>query len=200
MAADFMAHQVQFRNSLLVVTLLFIIGCSNSTGGPGKPLMINSATSNLQMVNGILNLDNRLFTGIVYTLPGENDTAEIAGFLDVKENGIRKRYYPNGQLKEIREFESGNKVGTYLAWWENGRKKMEHYFDKDEYEGTCREWNYEGGLVKEMNYKKGFEEGSQKMFYDNGKVKVNYIMINGRRYGLLGTKNCVNVSDSVFKN
>lgn len=54
--------------------------------------------------------------------------------------------------------------------------------------------------MKEMNYKKGFEEGSQKMFYDNGKVKVNYIMINGRRYGLLGTKNCVNVSDSVFKN
>lgn len=127
-----MAHQVQFRNSLLVVTLLFIIACSNSTGGPGKPLMINSATSNLQMVNGILNLDNRLFTCIVYTLfPGGNDTAEIAGFLDVKENGIRKRYYPNGQLKEIRVFESGNKVVTYLAWWENGRKKMEYYFDTD---------------------------------------------------------------------
>jgi hypothetical protein len=112
-----MAHQVQFRNSLLVVTLLFIIGCSNSTGGPGKPLMINSATSNLQMVNGILNLDNRLFTGIVYTLfPDGNDTAEIAGFLDVKENGIRKRYYPNGQLKEIREFESGYIPGMVGKW------------------------------------------------------------------------------------
>ena len=49
-----------------------------------------------------------------------------------------------------------------------------------------------------MNYVKGHEEGSQKMYYDNGKIRSNYTIIAGRRYGLLGTKNCVNVADSVF--
>jgi antitoxin component YwqK of YwqJK toxin-antitoxin module len=50
-----------------------------------------------------------------------------------------------------------------------------------------------------MHYKKGYEEGLQQFYYDNGKVKANYFMKAGRRYGLLGTKNCVNVSDSIFK-
>lgn len=196
-----MAHRAQLRNSLSLLIFLIVIGCNPSSKKKGVPVYINSVNRNLKMDNGILFLNNRLFSGIVYTLfSSGKDTAETAGFLEGKENGFRKRYYPNGQLKEVREFENGFKVGTYRAWWDNGRKKLEYNFANDEYEGTCREWNYEGGLVKEMNYKHGYEDGPQKMLYDNGKVRANYIMVNGRRYGLLGTKNCVNVSDSVFKN
>jgi antitoxin component YwqK of YwqJK toxin-antitoxin module len=55
-------------------------------------------------------------------------------------------------------------------------------------------------LVKQMNYLKGHEEGPQKWWYDNGKIKANYIIQDGRRFGLLGTKNCINVTDSIFKN
>jgi antitoxin component YwqK of YwqJK toxin-antitoxin module len=50
-----------------------------------------------------------------------------------------------------------------------------------------------------MNYKKGHEDGQQQWWYDNGKIKANYIIKNGRRYGLRGTKKCINVSDSIFK-
>ena len=77
---------------------------------------------------------------------------------------------------------------------------QQHYlFSNDEYEGTCREWNEAGRLVKEMNYKAGYEAGSQRSWYDNGRIRANYVIEDGRRYGLLGTKNCVNVSDSIFK-
>lgn len=87
-----------------------------------------------------------------------------------------------------------------MAWWENGNKKISYLFDNDEYNGICREWNAEGKLIREMSYKKGYEDGPQKMFYDNGKIRSNYVIIKGRRYGLLGTKNCINISDNVFKN
>jgi antitoxin component YwqK of YwqJK toxin-antitoxin module len=50
-----------------------------------------------------------------------------------------------------------------------------------------------------MNYVMGHESGAQQQFYTDGKIKANYTIIDGRRYGLLGTKNCVNVSDSIFK-
>jgi antitoxin component YwqK of YwqJK toxin-antitoxin module len=50
-----------------------------------------------------------------------------------------------------------------------------------------------------MTYRKGYEDGLQQQFYESGKVKANYMMLDGRRYGMLGTKNCVNVSDSIFK-
>ena len=66
------------------------------------------------------------------------------------------------------------------------------------YEGERKEWNNEGNLIYLATYKKGQEEGPQKLWYDNGKIRANYIIKNGKRYGLLGTKNCKNVSDSIF--
>ena len=47
-----------------------------------------------------------------------------------------------------------------------------------------------------MNYYNGKEQGSQKVWYNNGKIKSNYVVKDGRRYGLLGTKNCTNVKDT----
>ena len=37
----------------------------------------------------------------------------------------------------------------------------------------------------------------QQFWYNDGEIKSNYIIKNKRRYGLLGTKNCVNVSNSI---
>ena len=56
-----------------------------------------------------------------------------------------------------------------------------------------------GLLIEEGNFKEGYEFGVQKTWYLNGKVKSNYIIKNNRRYGLLGTKNCVNVSNETLK-
>lgn len=107
-----------------------------------------------------------------------------------------KQFYPSGKIRELRYFENGKKVGDHKTWWENGQVQSHYIFEDDEYEGTCREWNEHGALIREMNYHKGHESGSQKQWYDDGKVRSNYVIIKGRRYGLLGTKNCVNVSDS----
>ncbi len=111
-----------------------------------------------------------------------------------------KKYYEGGKIKETRRFSLGKKTGDYIAWWPNGSKQLHYFFIDDEYEGNCKEWNEKGLLTKDMNYKKSKEEGLQRWWYDNGKIKANYFIKGGRRYGLLGTKNCINVSDSIFKN
>lgn len=92
------------------------------------------------------------------------------------------------------------KYDKLTAWWENGNKQLHYFFEADEYTGTCREWNENGLLVKQIHYLSGHEERAQQWWYDNGKIKANYIIKDGRRFGLLGTKNCINVSDSIFKN
>ena len=53
-------------------------------------------------------------------------------------------------------------------------------------------------LLRVSNYKNGYEHGQQKIWYPDGRIKSNYIIKNGRRYGLLGIKNCINVSDSII--
>ncbi len=97
-------------------------------------------------------------------------------------------------------FKSGKKIGQYLSYYMSGEKAFEYNFKNGEYHGKRYEWRKDGSLLRESNYENGYEKGSQKIWWADGRIKSNYIIKNNRRYGLLGIKNCVNVSDSVFAN
>jgi antitoxin component YwqK of YwqJK toxin-antitoxin module len=196
MGVDFTARQVRFLSSFIIL-LVYTSGCQSSE----NLQCYNTSDRNFTQVNGLIYFEEKPFTGFTYSLyPFSKDTAEIAGYSRGKEDGFRRKFYPNHVPKEVRKFDHGRKTGVYNAWWENGNRKLQYFFREDEYEGACREWNMDGRLIREMNYVKGHESGPQRMFYDNGKIRANYIITEGRRYGLLGTKNCVNVPDSVFTN
>ncbi|MBK0382337.1 hypothetical protein I5M32_05125 [Pedobacter sp. SD-b] len=141
------------------------------------------------------------YSGYIYSLyPQTNDTMEVKCYYLGKEHGNWRKYSIKGTLTESRFFVNGAKEGELKAWWPDGKRKLDYHFQNDEYEGNYKEWNYNGQLILNLNYHKGYEEGVEQMFYDNGNIRANYIIKNGRRFGLLGTKNCVNVSDSIFKN
>ena len=203
MEVDIMARPALLRNSIAVLLgCLVVFGCSKNT--PQKNaihsrVLLNKMEQQVTFENGLLMINNKAFNGSLFTLyPTSTDTADLMSYQNGKEHGDWIKYHSSGNIKEKRFFDHGQKVGEYMAWWSNGNKQLHYFFVADEYEGTCKEWNFEGKLVKAMNYKKGHEEGHQQWWYDNGKVKANYMIKQGRRYGLLGTKNCINVSDSVF--
>jgi len=196
-----MVHRAQLRNSFSVVLLLLFAHCRNGGGHLTVYPKLNSTDSNFKQVNGIVFYKNNLFTGSVFALyDNTTDTAALLSYKEGKENGVWKKFYSNGQPMETRAFADGKKSGEMTAWYDNGKIKWHYTFSNNEYEGLCREWNRDGMLIKEMHYHNGYEDGMQKYFYDNGKIRSNYQVINGRRFGLLGTKNCVNVKDSIFKN
>jgi antitoxin component YwqK of YwqJK toxin-antitoxin module len=203
MEVDFMAQQAPFRNSILLMLFTVFFGCN--TNAPKNPISIplqlfNKSEQQFSFNNGLLLVNNKTFSGTLFTLfPETKDTSTIENYVSGKEHGEWRKYYPSNKIKEKRFFTNGKKTGEYIVWWENGNKQLQYFFTNDEYEGTCKEWNETGFLNKIMNYKKGHEDGHQQCWYDNGKIKANYIIKDGRRYGLLGTKNCINVSDSIFK-
>ena len=92
----------------------------------------------------------------------------------------------------------GVKKGDHFFYFPSGQLKFHYQLENDVYHGFKKAWSPKGKLISCLNFKYGYEEGSQKVWYDNGKIKNNYIIKNGRRYGLLGTKNCINVKDSIF--
>jgi antitoxin component YwqK of YwqJK toxin-antitoxin module len=160
----------------------------------------NAANLNVHLQNGVLLQGNSPFTGIIYALQANNkDTSEIVSFKQGLEHGLWKKFYPGNKLMEKRYFSNGRKIGEYDVWWPNGAVKLIYHFKDGELDGNCRAWTDKGLLIEDMNYKSGYEDGKQEQFYDDGRVKANYVITDGRRYGLLGTKNCVNVTDSIFK-
>jgi antitoxin component YwqK of YwqJK toxin-antitoxin module len=206
MEVDIMAHPVQLRNSILLILFTGFFGCNTKAPESPAPVsvstsLLNKSEQQITMGNGLLLLNSQPYNGTLFTLfPNSKDTAAIENYLSGREHGEWRKYYASKKIKERRFFTNGQKTGDYIAWWENGNKQLHYLFAADEYEGICKEWSETGFLNKMLHYKKGHEEGQQQWWYDNGKIKANYIIKEGRRYGLLGTKNCINVSDSIFKN
>jgi antitoxin component YwqK of YwqJK toxin-antitoxin module len=130
--------------------------------------------------------------------PNGIDTQFTADYVDGLLHGQQCQWYPNRKLMEERHFVSGNKEGQQTMYWPNGKKRIEFTAVANECDGLFREWTVDGKLFHEGHFAAGHEEGSQKMWYINGKIRANYVVKKGKRYGLLGTKNCKNVSDSIF--
>lgn len=164
----------------------------------GMPLPVDQV--GISRTNGVVYYQNQPFTGTLFAMhAGTADTAATEQYLNGREHSTWIKYHPGHQMRELRYYDQGKKTGYLRSWWPNGKPQFEYFFENDEYEGRCREWNEAGMLVREMNYSRGHEAGWQRWWYDNGKIKSNYSMKDGRRFGLLGTKNCINVSDSIFK-
>ena len=161
-------------------------------------IIVSSLSKELSITDNTLLYNNLEFNGTIYELYKNGDTLAIKQMIKGLQDGISKKWYPNNQLMEIREYQNGQKNGKQIAYFQNGIKKFEFIAKNDIYEGELKEWNIGGDLIHLATYKNGQEDGTQKMWYDNGKIRANYVIKNGKRYGLLGTKNCINVSDSIF--
>lgn len=199
MEMDFLAHLVRFRNSVFYILPLIFIACNEKAAvATDLPVLHEDDVHEKEMRNGIFFVDGKPFSGkLIGFYPNKKDTMFQSNYEVGLEHGEWKKYHLNGKIFQQRFYSKGAKVGRFSAWWENGEKQMDYFFEQDEYQGTCSEWNQEGRLIREMNYKKGYELGSQKQWYENGEIRSNYIIKDGRRYGLLGTKNCINVADSI---
>jgi antitoxin component YwqK of YwqJK toxin-antitoxin module len=187
--------------ALGVLLLLFSCSQSNTTqvteAIPNQYILWSSPTISIHQDTVFLNEEK--YSGYVVELDTASmDTLSIQGYLNGLQSGIGKKWYSNGQLMEERSYSKGAKNGLQTAYWENGAKKFEFVAKDDVYEGEFKEWNTEGNLVHLANYENGQESGTQKLWDDKGKIRTNYVIVKGKRYGLLGTKNCKNVSDSIF--
>ena len=145
--------------------------------------------------------NGEVYTGYLYKLAeNQKDTISISFYKDGLKHGVWKKFYNTGKVKEIRHFKKGKKIGKYLGYYMKGEIAFEYNFKDGEYHGKRYEWKKNGSLLRESTYENGYEKGVQKIWWPDGRIKSNYIIKNNRRYGLLGVKNCVNVSDSIFSN
>ena len=196
---DIMVRLAPPLNKLVFLLFCWLtISCETKV----KPVFkyINTDKHQLTSVAATTYLKGEPVNGIVYALYPNKDTMYSVTYLNGRENGISRAYYPGNRLKELRYFKNGWKEGTHKGWYLNGRRAFVYEFKSDVFHGKFREWTSTGVLFRDMTYEEGQESGSQTVRYADGKIKSNYVIRNGVRYGLLGTKNCSNVSDSIFVN
>jgi len=183
-----------------IVVFFLFVSCKRETVTGVKLLTSNE---NLQLINGVLHFNDTPFNGRLVEYYDANKLKLEVVYKDGRKHGQERQWFVNDTLAEIRCYTNGNKSGIHEAWWPNHSKKFEYHFnEKGEYHGRVSEWYKTGQLYRAFNYINGQEVGSQKLWQLDGRIKGNYDVVNGERFGLIGLKKCFTVttnSDEVKK-
>lgn len=192
---------------LPIAAILFILSCKEKNGRMPAIKIVHQIPSiyihendpSLYWNQDTLLFHQKFFSGKLFSVYENGDTALIACFWNGLQEAEVKKWYPNQQISEYRSYLAGKKEGVQKAWWPNGNPKFEFIASEDAYEGVLKEWNEKGFLIKLFHYSKGQELGSQRLWWDDSTVRANYEIRNGKKYGLIGIKLCSNPYDSVNK-
>jgi antitoxin component YwqK of YwqJK toxin-antitoxin module len=192
MAMVFMARQALFLSSIF----LLIAACKQATKINTPLIKVKANAAAFSHNQGVLLYENKPFTGIQYLLFANQDTTKVSTYIEGKEQGWSKIWYQDGRLAEERYYEKGKKENTHRAWWPDGKLRFEYNFKNDEHHGEQKDWFPDGKLAEIFHYVNGHEEGQQQMWFDDGSLKANYVIKEGRRFGLPGIKNCISVEEN----
>ena len=117
----------------------------------------------------------------------------IASLLATRGDSVRTVVgrWPNGAIAYERHYVGSREEGTAIGRWEDGSIRFAYHYEHGEMVGVARDWYRGGQLYRETNYVRGHEDGRQRMWWPDGSLRATYVVRDGRRYGLLGSKGCV---------
>ena len=171
---------------LFLIFLGLFYSCESKTS-----LALSLDDSRLKLDNGQLYLDQDLFQGYLISRYDSDSLKSKVFYAQGRKQGIEQFWFENGSLATERKYSKGIKIGIHKAWWENGNPKFEYHFDPNgAYHGSVLEWYENGNQYRKFNYSHGKEAGRQTMLDIDGKIKANYDVANGERFGLVGLKKC----------
>jgi antitoxin component YwqK of YwqJK toxin-antitoxin module len=178
---------------------LFILSSFLFASKPLQPInenatevIINSTDPSLHFKNGYWYYKTKLFTGTIIERSNDNSIHHSTEYVNGKEDGWCNTFYPNGSLSEKRYFTKGEKDKVHTGWWQNGNKRFEYHFTNGLYNGDYKEWYQTGRLLKQIHYTNGIDDWG-KGWRESGKLYMNYVMKDGRRYGIVNSNLCYTV-------
>ena len=184
------------RNFLFII-LLFLFGCDSpeshfSVAGTGKAIIINANDPSLHFQNGYRYYKGKLFSGIIEEHFKDQTVQQSTQYENGKENGWSQTFFTGGKIAEKRFYLNGEKDSAHTGWWPNGNRRFEYHFSNGIYNGDYKEWYESGKLLKHVHYVNGVDSWG-KGWRENGKIYMNFVMKEGRRYGLNNSNLCYTV-------
>ena len=167
-----------------------------SSGAQFVPLIeLDKDAYALERIGASLIYEGEPFSGYLVRYYANGQLMERTAYLNGLREGQALKFYPDGRLKEERWYRKNQKHGHHRGFWPDGKPQFDMFFEHGLTEGELKEWYANGQLFMVFHYEQGKEKGSQKMWKEGGGIRANYVVKNGRRFGLIGLKNCKSVSD-----
>jgi antitoxin component YwqK of YwqJK toxin-antitoxin module len=142
-----------------------------------------------------------LLLGVVLTT-GSVGVARVRHFMTPRvaeaasATDVVRSWYSNGALKSERRYVDGREDGVHDGWYEDGRPRFHYRYVRGVMEGEATEWYPTGQPFTRFHYRAGQEQGRQQMWTTDGVLRANYVVVDGRRFGLMGSAGCKGTADS----
>jgi len=157
-------------------------------------ISVSSTDSLLQLKNGVWYYGQHLFCGSINTYYSSGKLRSQLSVYNGKEEGMTNSFYENGNKEACRYYHAGEKDSVHRGWWLNGQPRFEYHFRKGEYDGDFKEWYASGKPYKHIIYASGKEQRG-KGWRENGKLYMNFVMREGRLYGLMNPNLCYSLKN-----
>lgn len=180
-----------------IYLLLILTACNahrEELNFPPPSITLEAADTSLHFINGSWFRKNSLFTGTLNDRYPNNSIYHRTVYVEGKEEGWMYGYFPEGTLLEKRYYHQGQKDSVHTGWWPNGKLRFEYHFTAGMYNGDFKEWYADGAKYKLIHYSNGKEVWG-KGWRQNGKIYMNFMVKNGRRYGLENSNLCYTVKN-----
>jgi len=194
-----------------LIICVFSIGCSEPKGETAINLSEKADVShipnitvseddiNLKLQNGVYYFGNISFSGYLKSTYNSDTVKSIAAYLNGKQHGITKTFFPNGKSETERSYMNGLSYGRHFGYWKNGKMKFDFFYLNDKREGLQKQWYESGSRYYELTFIDDQENGMQKAWRENGKPFINYEVKDGVRYGLQKSALCYTLKNEKLK-
>ena len=197
---------------ILLIGLVFIIACTAPEKDHSSKFVfeevdvsgvtdttVSNLDTNLVLINGVYFFGSEPYNGYIFHKYKTDTTQKIASFLNGKEHGLTKTYFPDGTISTITQYKDNLAYGHHIHYWPNGNLKFDFSYNNDKREGLQKQWYEEGIPYCELSFIDDKEEGMQKAWRRTGKPYINYEVKDGRRYGLQKSAMCYTLKEGEIK-
>lgn len=181
---------LKYNLSLLFALCLF--GCSHPLNE--NSISLDSNDRQLNQMGKYLLYQAKPFDGLVKETYANGNPRSQAQYKDGMLEGRSLSWYEDGTKESERYYEQGEKDGLHLGWWPNGKIRFEYQFKAGLYHGTFKEWYENGKPLHVFGYHHGNEVRALG-WRDNGKTYINFVVRNGKKYGLTNARLCYSLKD-----
>ena len=89
-------------------------------------------------------------------------------------------FYSNGRKKSEHIFKSGMMNGPYTLWYKNGLRGEYGFFKNNEKDKLIIKWDEKGNKFSSVTFKEGFYHGEVIFYIPNGQIKYKGIYHEGK--------------------
>jgi antitoxin component YwqK of YwqJK toxin-antitoxin module len=113
-----------------------------------------------------------------------NATVEEGHYINGAKEGLWKRYYPSGSLRNEITYRNGTPYGPYSVYYPNGQVEEQGNWHRNKNVGEFARY-YENGTPQQRFYfsDNGKRNGTQHYFHDNGELALVVNVVNGKEEG-----------------